>query len=391
MFDNLQSKLVFESFRSFILKDSSITEILRRIRHLRGRWSSCFGEIRSIVSTSVSETTVSYSGLFSTSIDESRSLPAECHWSEDENNEFDSIQWEQFLVKSFPRLKVFQLNMNFSFLWDKNHQEKFDRYFSTYRSSFWIDRRWFIRCHWGLGIRHLEIHLYSLPYAFNDSPILRHRLNFQIKSTCPDDWVFSYDSVREINYESWMFNDPVMSRVQLKNIENLSVEFPLDSRFLSIVPTFCNLHSLVIDKLSADSEFELQEILDRSPHLEELTFNSWTTLTMPLYRLESSSIHRLDLAGCDELDQPVFYTSEQCLELVHSPLGRQCRVLTIRVDAFKCLLILTIMMTNLQTLYLQTDDDDQPNADDFIKCLQELLSTKWRANRASFGAIRIQS
>ena len=93
MFKNLSTRLVFEPFRRFILEDASITPILRLLGHNWRRWSSCFGEIRSIVSTSADEKIISISGQFSTSVNQSRSLFAECHWSEDENNEFDPIRW----------------------------------------------------------------------------------------------------------------------------------------------------------------------------------------------------------------------------------------------------------------------------------------------------------
>ena len=114
--------------------------------------------------------------------------------------EFDGHQWEQFLVKSFPRLKVFQLKINLSFPWDENHQEKFDRCFSTYRTSFWIERRWFIRFHWGMWMKSLSICLYSLPYAFDVDPVLSSVWNLQTKSTCPEaNSSFSSCPIRQID------------------------------------------------------------------------------------------------------------------------------------------------------------------------------------------------
>ena len=305
---------------------------------------------------------------------------------------FDGHQWEHFLVKSFPQLKVFQLKMNLSFHWDENHQEKFDRYFETYRSSFWIVRQWFIRFHWGMWMKSLSIYLYSLPYAFDVDPVPSNVSHLQTKSTCPTaNPSFSSYSIRQVERESWMFKDRSVPQIQLMNIEQLSVSLPFDHRFLSVVPTLSNLRSLVMKDFSEDDGYDLQDLLDRLPCLEELAFDSWATETMPPYSLSSSSIHQLHLDGWDELNERNFYTSEECLELVHSPLGRQCRVLTIRVDAIKSIFILTLTMRNLRTLYLQSDGEYQPNADDFIKDLKGLLPTKWHVNRASFGAIRIQS
>ena len=69
-------------------------------------------------------------------------------------------------------------------------------------------------------------------------------------------------SVREITDDPWMSDDEFMSRVQCMNIEQLSLQLPFDSQFLSIVPSFFNLRSLIINKLLADSELQLQQILD---------------------------------------------------------------------------------------------------------------------------------
>ena len=305
---------------------------------------------------------------------------------------FDGHQWKQLVLKSLPRLKVFQLKTNLNFPWNENHRETFERYFATYRTSFWIERRWFIRFHWGFWAKYLSIYLYSLPYAFNDYPIPSNMLNFQIRSTCPDDLsLFSYDSIRHIGYEPSMFKDQVMSQIQLMNVEKLFVELPFDSRFLSLVPTFCNLRSLVIDVPSTDSEFQLQLVLDVSPRLEILLFRSWTTTAMPPYRLSSPSIDRLDVEGEDPHRREYRYNGEQCLQLIRSPLGRQCRVLTIRVEDIECIVLLASMMTKLRTLHVQCENDHRQNKDDLVKVLEEWLSSKWNVTRLCYGSITIRS
>ena len=306
--------------------------------------------------------------------------------------QFDGHQWEQLLVKSFPQLKVFQLKMFLTFPRDENQQEKFDRYFDTYRSSFWIERRWFIRCHWGFMDKDLEICLYSLPYASTNSPFPCFLSNMQTKSTCPVDLCLSYDSVRDITHESWMVGNEFMSRVQFMNIEQLFVKLPFDSQFLSIVSSFSNLRSLIVDKLPADSQFQLQQILDRSPYLQEIVFSSWTTLTLPPYSLEgSSSISRLNLDGYDHLRAQHSYTSEECLELIQSPLGRQCRVLTIQVKELICILILTLRMINLRTLHVRFGRHQQQIENDVIESLRNCIPSKWNVIRFFHGDFIIQS
>jgi hypothetical protein len=304
---------------------------------------------------------------------------------------FDGHQWEQLLVKSFPQLKVFQLKMYLTFPRDENYPEKFNRYFNTYRSSFWIDRRWFIRCHWGFSGEDLEICLYSLPYSFNDCPFPEYLSNMETKSTCPTDLCFSYDSVREFTYEPWMSDNEFMSRVQFMNIEQLFVKLPFDSQFLSVFPTFFNLRSLIINKLPPDSELQLQQILDCAPRLEEIDFFSWTTMAMPPYSLQNSSLYRLNLDGYDHLVKRHCYTTEECLAFVESPLGRRCRVLTIRVKELECILILTSMMLNLRTLYLRDERDHQRHDPNVIEILRNCVSSKWNVNRPFAGELIIQS
>ena len=306
--------------------------------------------------------------------------------------QFDGHQWEQLLVKSFPQLKVFQLKMFLTFPRDENQQEKFDRYFNTYRSSFWIERRWFIRCHWGFEDEELSVCLYSLPYSSSYCPVPEYLSNMETKSTCPANLWFSYDSVRDFTYEPWMSDNEFMSRVQFMNIEQIFVKLPLNSQFFSVFPSFSNLRSLIVDKLPADSEFQLQQILDRSPHLQEIHFYSWTTMTLPPYSLEgSSSISRLNLDGYDHLRAQHSYTSEECLELIQSPLGRQCRVLTIRVDDFKSISMLTSLMINLRTLHVRFERDRQENENDVIEILRNCVSSKWNVTRFYHGHLIIQS
>ena len=305
----------------------------------------------------------------------------------------DGHHWKQLLVKSFPQLKVFQLKMRFTFRRNENPQEQFNDYFSTYRTSFWIDRQWYFRARWGFYREHLSIYLYSLPYAFHSYFIPVNISHLQTESTCPADLSFWYHSVRQIGYEPWMFNDRVMSRVQLMNVESLSVGLPLDSRSRFVIPTFSNLRSLTIDNLPADSELDLQEILDCSPDLKSISFSSWTTTTMPPYSLKSSSIYRLNVNPSGEFDRRYSYSPAQCLELGRSPLGRQCRVLDIQAEELFCILVLTSIMGKLRTVHVQFENGPyyELHQKEIIHALQECLSSRWTITEYSYGNITIQS
>ena len=61
----------------------------------------------------------------------------------------------------------------------ETHQENFDRYFETYRTSFWLARRWFIRCHLGLWPEFLSACLCALPHVFRDYSIASNISNFR--------------------------------------------------------------------------------------------------------------------------------------------------------------------------------------------------------------------
>jgi len=128
---------------------------------------------------------------------------------------------------------------------EQNNAEKVEQYLATYRTPFWIEHhQWFIRCHWGLWMERLLIYVYSLPYAFDCFSILYNESNFNTKSTSSRKMHFSYDSVRSVAYDPSFFNDDVLSRIQLINTEILYLQFPIDHRFLSIIPNFEKLLAL---------------------------------------------------------------------------------------------------------------------------------------------------
>ena len=273
--------------------------------------------------------------------------------------------------------------MNLDFRRIGYHQKEFNQYFDTFRRPFWIECQWFFRCHWGLWAKFITLHLYSLPYAFSDYPCPNEPFNLQTESTCPDDLLFSYHSIRQITYEPWMFNDRMMPQIQLMNIEQLSVGLPFDSRFLSVFPTFVKLTSLTINILPTDCQSAIQSVLDRSSHLQTLKFSSWTTMTKPPYRLLSPSIRRLDLEGRDPQCQKYSYNAEQCVELCRSPLGRQCQVLTVQVKDVACIAFLMLMTrTNLRILQVNVEAHNMFQKDNLLQILQESIPSNWNVTRS---------
>jgi len=307
----------------------------------------------------------------------------------------DGYRWEQIIVNYLPQLKVLQFKMDISLdrsIDDQNNEEKVEQYLATYRTPFWIEHhQWFIRCHWGVQWKYLAIRVYSLPYKFENFPILDSELNFHTKSTCPREINFSYDSVRIVAYVPVLFNDEVLSGIQLLNIEILSLDLPIDHKFLSIISKLENLSSLNVVIPTRNYQSQLQALLDNAPHLYSLSFESWATSIMPPYQYTSASIRRLALADRAQSFPRQWYTTEQCIELSRSPLGIQCRVLIIAVEEPKSILLLINSMVNLRTLEILSEHDHRRNQYDLVQLLQSCLPSIWTVTRFCYGCIIIQS
>jgi hypothetical protein len=308
----------------------------------------------------------------------------------------DGHDWEQMIINYLPQLKVFQLMMDSQLCLsvdEQNNEEKIDEYLATYRTPFWIQHhQWFIRCHWSVWReKDLSICLYSLPYAFDYFPIASNELDSNIKSTCPPEMHFSYDSIRNVGYNLTYLNDNTWSHIQLINIERLTIPLPMDYRFLSIITRFQNLCSLNVKIPTRNYESQLQALLDNAPRLYSLSFESWDTSEMPPYEYTSKSIRRLDLCGYNQLRRRICYDNKQCIKLSGSPLGIQCRVLNIEVKRVESIVILIYSMINLRTLHVSYEYDSRSNVYDNVELLQCVLPSRWNITRPYYGRFIIQS
>jgi hypothetical protein len=308
--------------------------------------------------------------------------------------DLDGHRWEQIIINYLPQLKVLQFEMDLYHCRspDQNDEEEVDKYLATYRTPFWIEHhQWFIRCHWRLWREYLSIRVYSLPYEFDFFPVLDSELSHNTKSTCPREMHFSYDSVRGIGYKPTLFNDDALSRIQLINIEILSLQLPFDHRFLSIIPKFENLFNLTVSIPTEDYQSQLQALLDNAPHLYSLTFQSSATSILPPYQYTSASLRRLDLHWFDKSRCEHFsYDSKQCMELIRSPLGIQCRILFIKVEEPQSIVDLLNSMINLRTLHVFYEHDKRSNEYDLVEMLQDFLPL-WSVIRFCYGYFIIQS
>jgi hypothetical protein len=204
---------------------------------------------------------------------------------------------------------------------------------------------------------------------------------------------FNYDSVRKVGYEPSIFiDDALISRVQLNNIEILTLQLPIDDRFFSIIPNLENLFSLNVYIYTRNYQTQFQNLLDHAPRLFSLAFGSCYTSEMPPYQYTSSSVRRLDLHGFDKSSRQHYtYDRKQCMELSRSSLGIQCRVLIIEVQEAESIGELIYSMINLRTLEVSYEHDKRGNQYDLVELIQNCLPSTWVVTRSCYGHLFIRS
>ncbi|CAF4218428.1 unnamed protein product, partial [Adineta steineri] len=260
---------------------------------------------------------------------------------ETSNIYMNGYEWEDFICKYLPKLKIFQFKMRFSPLINQNKLIELNEILDSFRTKFWIDEhQWFVRCHWYASDEqyHLNfIDLFTLPYIFKE--FLSYTGCILAKSTCPnDDMHWSYNHVNQLCYRSSNFTNPIMSRIHFSNIQHLSLSLLFNDQFLSIVSNLERLTSLSVsinnnNKTIENIQSQLQLLLDRAIHLNSISFGSWrsTSLQVLLMNIFSQSIHKVNFQGfiCDRNSR--CFDDKQCIQLIHSSLGKQCKILLIKV------------------------------------------------------------
>jgi hypothetical protein len=292
--------------------------------------------------------------------------------------QLDGHKWEQTITTYLPRLKVFQLNMEFKVR--GNQEQELDKSINSFRSRFWLDeRKWYIRCHWYPESISKRVHIYTLPSTCSEFVLMAGMLT---RSTCPsDDDDCLYDHVQNLSYS------PCQSSLRFCNIHHLDLKFPLDEKFWSIVPKLDRLVSLRLC-VSNDAKAFLQTLLERAKNLSTLTYDSSSTITSNELVLLNSNliIRQLDLQKYNH-----WFDEEECTQLSHSSLGIHCQVLHIKVIKRTSILDFIQTMTNLRALNVQCQDDDNVNeehvqydddlGDIFLPRQEELV--KWLKHHVS--------
>ncbi|CAF1210733.1 unnamed protein product [Adineta steineri] len=278
-------------------------------------------------------------------------------------------QWEEMIRKSVPKLKTINIQMKYEPSNNKNEEVQLNEIIESFRTEFWINEyQRFIRCHWYSSAKQDKpsfVNVFTLPYIFDD--FYDSTECVLTKSTCPyDNEYLRCNRVINLYYQSSSFTDSILSRVRFNNIRSLSLSFPINKQFLSVVSNLDQLNSLYVfvdERKNLDNiQSELQYLLDRTPFLYSLSFGPWSPFKshIPLKEITCASVRQLDLRG-----GPLYipwnvrpsFCEEHCVQLFQSSLAIQCETLIIKVATPNIIIDLVNNMPNLKALNVICDDD----------------------------------
>ena len=263
----------------------------------------------------------------------------------------NGYQWEKLFINNFPKIKTFQLKMNRSFSCNTNIEEQIEYLVDSFRTSFWIkEHHWFIQCdYYYVNGQGTDV-LYTLPNHFDKISTLDNRYSKSTDSSI-ENMLFS-NRVQFFNENSikiHSFNNLNVYTNDFPNLDKLELSLPFDDAFNSNTLSLRNLAALHVTMNDALGYDHLQILLDQSPKLNSLKFNSFGESIIGLFRLKSSSIHRLDLIVLERYPK-VFFNYDHCHQLINSSLGSQCEVLLLEIENQIDILPLIGKMVHLQLL-----------------------------------------
>ncbi|CAF4304894.1 unnamed protein product [Adineta steineri] len=152
-----------------------------------------------------------------------------------------------------------------------------------------------------------------------------------------------------------LFDRPISSKICFPKLYSLSVKCPINDQYWSMVSNLHQVSSLSLHLSTDLSQSELQNFLNRMPHLHTLTIRQNASLPLPMSLFNCtfpSSIHYLNLENCSH-----YFNEEDCFILSHSSLTSQCKQLDILVKNRESIIILVNNMPNLCTLRARFTDE----------------------------------
>ncbi|CAF1354795.1 unnamed protein product [Adineta steineri] len=313
-----------------------------------------------------------------------QTMPNLCHLTIDISQMYlDGHAWEHIINNYLPKIKMFRLKMKFQFEQNSDSMvENVDKLLMTFQTTFWLEEyRWFVRCHWDPSDTLRSTIIYTLPYAFNE---YSYSNGFYSKSTClneKDYW--TYDSVDMItlnNNRKTSVDTHTVPVSHFPNIRHAEINFPLNEYFSLLFPSFHRLTSLHIHVDTNPNYDQLQMLINQASFLYSLRFCPAQKSRYELFQLSSKSIRRLEFPYTPSTRSNNF-SNEDCYNLIHSPLGIQCEVLSICFENRIDILNLIQKMSNLRLLVFKSEDDNEffrsvtPGGDEFVQWLKNHLSS----------------
>lgn len=299
-------------------------------------------------------------------------------------------EWEQLITNYLPKLNVFELIMSTSFQNTGDKEGEVDQLLDSFRTPFWLEvHQWFVRCDW-TEQQNFELFnnpnmvLYTLPYfqKFFYYSELSHS-----KSTSPNDRDYwSYNRVHDLLLDNHGFMQ-YFSRypIRFPNVQYLRLKSFLLSSLRSTLPTFDQLIVLYVIGYDDDDHFDLQVLLDHTPRLSSLKFNTYYPSQL---LLKNSSIRQLYFPSNK------FFGKQQCTNFfLRLSLFQQCEVLQIGIDTREIVLDFFEKLPNLRSLSFTCQDDEwtenRGRKDELMEWLKDHLPSNCWITRPQFRLIRI--
>ena len=265
--------------------------------------------------------------------------------------------WERIIGRHLPKLEKFQLKVQYE-CWTCGTKEKqVDALIQSYTSPFWIhERRWFVRCEWNVHPSSPYFCIYTLPCTFSRYSIQHHRLVSRSTAPTEPDYWFPHRT------HETQFRSPSHCSAFFCNVPHLSVVLPspIDRNQgpLSVLYRLQSL-SVFISGDSTEVRSQLQQFLDRAPHLYALKIScgKLTSATMVPLQLNSYSVRSLDLQDYTQHEGWRWFNEQQCAVLSASPLGARCEMLRINVENTMDVVNLVYSMPNLRAMNVQIKND----------------------------------
>jgi hypothetical protein len=305
----------------------------------------------------------------------------------------NGYDWRTLLVNHLPKLKNFRLRMSFNFPTNGNLITHTDQLVDSFRTPFWIEEhQWFIRCDCYLAKRVSRGVLYTLPCAFKQPSYINTYYSVSTKPN--DDECYSHRNVHVVDQRIIKL-DSVQNlklvNLRYPNIRRMELTFPLidDFNFFDHF-SFNRLISLTVTLNNHFSYDQLQTFLHRTPQLYALRFSSFGGSIEGLFQLTSPSIRRLDLIMTQWRHRLVF-NHENCLNLIHSPLGCQCEVLLIELENRHDIVQLVGKLCHLRVLICRLEYNNYLNYGVFTSKKSEGLMPWLKKNLSPKCSITVNS